>query len=240
MAANPETLPTKWGWGEPDELVFFHSDFSRALSEAGDLPSGSQIGWQRNSSPKLLCSLAGRWISKVPSCLDTHSIFTISGELKECKTEFWVGNLLRASAELDADLGIIEAVTGTYKERARASYAMPFSDLYLTTHVLRHWLPDIFWGTLFGQAYIEMFGLDTILNLPAAKVERVGSDKVYVQLTENIDDLENHPEVVLSRREEVKRALQCDAFYDANRSYSFHGAGPVGSVFKTPKFALLD
>ena len=37
------------------------------------------------------------------------------------------------------------------------------------SYELKHWLPDMYWGTVFGKPYVDLFGLECLLSTPRIK-----------------------------------------------------------------------
>jgi hypothetical protein len=65
---------------------------------------------------------------------------------------------------------------------------------------LRRWIPDLFWATVFGPAYVRLFGRETLLSVPAPVVTEISRDLIVVQLSESLSDMHE-------RFEEVDRVL---------------------------------
>jgi hypothetical protein len=108
----------------------------------------------------------------------------------------------------------------------------------LVTHVLRHWLPDIFWATVFGPPYVRLFGKERLLAAPASVVEELGPETIYLQVSERVTDVLDDPDNIRSRRELIKTHLGIDAFFVSGRGYDRLQRGPIGDVFTVPQFEL--
>src|SRR5690349_21579133 len=50
--------------------------------------------------------------------------------------------------------------------------ALPIWTFVLSTHRLNESLPDLYWLTILGKPYIELFGRDRVLSSPAHKIGR--------------------------------------------------------------------
>lgn len=85
--------------------------------------------------------------------------------------------------------------------------------LTVTIHDLRRYVPDVYWATVFGPAYVDLFRRDHLLATPAARVEE-WDEAVYVQLTGEIDEFVRDGSEAGALREAVKDHLGADAFYD--------------------------
>ncbi|PLP99551.1 hypothetical protein CYJ10_17260 [Cupriavidus pauculus] len=140
-----------------------------------------------------------------------------------------------------ADFGFVDALPDYHREFAVESGSAQFGDRYrIVTHLLRHWLPDVFWGTIFGPAYVALFGIDRLLSAPAAIVEKIADDMVYVQLSKELRDVIEDPLGMQHRRNLFKRHLATDAFYETGRGYDRLERSPYGDIFKVPAFKLFD
>jgi len=101
-------------------------------------------------------------------------------------------------------------------------------DLSFVTSILEYWLPTLPWATVFGDAYVRMFGMERLLSAPAFKVEKLSDSAVYIQLTENLSDLETDYAGFHANRLKVQAHLGNEAFFDASRAYPLRG--PVGVI----------
>jgi hypothetical protein len=88
----------------------------------------------------------------------------------------------------------------------------------------------VYWGTVFGEAYVRHFGALRLRQAPAALVEELRDDLFYLQLTDRIEDCVTDWESVRQQRIAVKRHLGEDSFFlpDGDRTY------------RVPEFHFLD
>jgi hypothetical protein len=134
---------------------------------------------------------------------------------------------------------LIDIVVESRREFLGESEAAPYGgSLYFVNHALRHWLPDVFWGTVFRAPYVALFGKDRLLSAPVAVVEEIADDMIYVQLTEKLTDVVDAELSVEAARAAFKRHVEVDAFYRLGRGYNRREVGPVGNVFAVPEFEL--
>lgn len=91
----------------------------------------------------------------------------------------------------------------------------------LSSQELERCIPELYWATVFGPPYVEMFGRERLLSAPAYKVEALGPDRVLVQLSERLDDLEKRWDEVEKVRIAVKNHLGADAFFQPDADSSF-------------------
>ena len=96
------------------------------------------------------------------------------------------------------------------------------------TNRLRHWLPALPWATVFGDAYVRMFGMELLMSAPAFKVEKLSDSAVYIQLTPSLFDLEADYQSFHATRLKVQAHLGNEAFFDPSRAYPLRG--PMGTI----------
>ena len=232
----PQMLPEKWGWWEPLNREFDSQDL-RIL-----VPKGSvceTVYWKRGKRPRAEGAFATRWISKSPKVLDTHSNIGFTVELGQVDQAALIAYLKRASVRSKADFAFLDTLTEPYTAFAVESGSAPYGERFmLVTHVLRHWLPDIFWATVLGPPYVRLFGKECLLSTPASVVEELGPETIYLQVSESITDVVEDLESVRLRRDLIKAHLGRNAFFVSGRGYDRLQRGAVGDVFKVPQFHL--
>ncbi|MBN9488643.1 MAG: hypothetical protein J0H44_15505 [Alphaproteobacteria bacterium] len=234
----PQIRPTNWGWWEPLKQEFDEERLDKLVPKSGNCET---IYWQRRKKPKAEGGFSVRWRSGVPTAFDTHSKIYFTVELGQVEQEALIDYLKEASIRSRADFAFVDALTPEYREFARESEAAPYRNRFLiATHLLRHWLPDVFWATVFGPPYVRLFGKERLLTAPAYSVQELGPETVYVQLTERIADTVEDHEGVQSRRKLFKEHLRSDAFYVSGKGYDWNERGPVGDVFDVPTFRLIE
>ena len=91
-------------------------------------------------------------------------------------------------------------------------HIMPFSQA-LSTRTLRRGLPDLPWGTFFPP-YQELFG--SRLEKISAHSVRALRGATYIQLTEDIRDMDRNREKVESTRSLAKKLLNSNAFVNSD------------------------
>lgn len=100
----------------------------------------------------------------------------------------------------------------------------------LSTFVMRESLPNLYWVTVFGRPYINLFGKERLLSTPAAVVREIAEDVVYMQLTEHLMDNRKQAERVEVVRQGAKRHLDSNVFFDPQLS--------PNHVYRTPEFQI--
>jgi hypothetical protein len=99
--------------------------------------------------------------------------------------------------------------------------------LMVTSHDLKRGIPDIYWATLFGRRYVEMFGRERLQTAPAAKVDLFPDGYALVQVTPRSADVVAPAGPFGAARERIIEHLGRDAFYDPQRA----GARTVTPAF---------
>jgi hypothetical protein len=238
----PQLLPEKWGWWEPLRTPFDPQNLNTLLP-VKEFGRCSTIEWKRGKRPKAEGSFRVRWQSSVPEiALDTHSQIQFDVELRQVEQAILVNYLKRESVYLKSDLAFIESVTESYKDFAYENDSGSYGHgrLMMSTHLLRHWLPDVFWATIFGPAYVRLFGKENLLSAPAYHVEELGEEMIYVQLSERMEDIVDKSAEIQAARDRFKKHFKCNAFFVSGKSYDYKKAGPIGKLYDVPKFVLCE
>jgi len=122
---------------------------------------------------------------------------------------------------VEADFASLHQMTEGDVERGKANRTFAFLNrqrtihsLLVTTYMLEKNIPDLYWGTVLGRPYVELFGRERILSSPAAQVEELTDGVFYLQLTDDIRDLETRFDHVEAVRQSIKEHLGRDAFFD--------------------------
>jgi hypothetical protein len=259
----PELLPEKWGFWEPLRNKFDITQLETMIpNDRGG--AADRITWKRGTNPKVdgifgCAHMAGR------SGLNIHASEWFEYTLNTVNDQFVIEYIKQSCLKFDGDFAMIDSCCDEYQEKyatIQNRYGAPtlggFSSL--VTHTFRHWLPDLYWGTVFGSAYVKMFGLEKLLSAPAYKVEKLSEECVYLQLSPSLNDLYDDFDSVQKVREAVKKHLGNDAFFNLEKAYPLKGpigeppdyavAGPeilnfvppdpIGTVFQVPSFQLID
>lgn len=230
----PEVMPLKWDNAVPLCYSFDPLTFEDAIP---DQVHPGALFWERNRKPKA----EGTWTSGVapnhpnPLAISSHSSLHVLGidhNQQSALTRF----MQNMPKHMSCDIGFLEWRSLPYAGLARQNLMAGY---ILTTHTLRHWLPDMLWGMVFGPPYVRMFGLQKLLSAPAHSVVKLGPESVYMQLTEDLRDNELRFEHIQAKRMEVKIHLGLEHFWQPDKAYD-RMAHPenAGKVFKVPIFEL--
>ena len=87
-------------------------------------------------------------------------------------------------------------------------------DLTITTHQLRQGIPGLYWLTLFGKPYVNLFGRERILSSPDAIIEEPARDLFSIQLSEDIRAVATNSDELLQNAQRIKQHLNSNAFFD--------------------------
>src|SRR5262249_23931444 len=79
---------------------------------------------------------------------------------------------------------------------------------------LRKYLPDIYWMTVFGRPYLELFSRERLLACPAYRVKELENGSIAVQLTPELKDIATEEAAFERGREDARNHLGNDAFFD--------------------------
>ncbi|PNK59551.1 hypothetical protein [Psychrobacter sp. FDAARGOS_221] len=249
----PSMTPTRWNMIEPINRPFGEdTDWEEEMRLLFDPILWSSFYWKRNKKTKS----SGEFSSAInlERYLPIHSQESIDSELGQTNMDELISYVKTSSVQFKADIAYIDVMHDAYRDAVleelkhyQNSYAVSIS---LLTQNLRHWLDDIYWGTVFGDAYVRLFGMDKILSAPVYKAEQLSDDTVYLQLTENITDSYEKFEEFQQKRQAVKNHLDPMAFYQKDKAYYIYGQDffldfelakkTAGSVFHVPEFRLLS
>lgn len=234
-----ECMPAHCGQIDPANLPF-SIEMIRELHSTGY--QGEAISWStRGRVPRA----SGFWSPRKVVALDDrtyrgHSYLnlTVQGISEEAGL---VSFIKRGAIEAEADLAIIDGLSEHYRGFAEDSGCGLYGHILTpVTHLLEHWLPDLYWGTVFGPAYVRLFGRDRLMSCPAYGIEELDEEMIYVQLTPSLSDAYSSPLQLDAARLAVKAHLGADAFYNREEGYDWIDHPELaGHRFRTPQFCLL-
>jgi hypothetical protein len=257
----PEYLPQKFGWSEPLKLPFdprhletlippargpgsLH-DAAIAAGVVARIPSeryrggvGETVWWKRTGKRQARGGWMTRWGKELAG--STHASIGLTVFETRYQDEL-IAYLKAGCVNNDCDFGFLDGCPEGYKSYARENeLATAGSHLFVTTHLLRHWLPDMLWATVLGPAYVRMFGKERVLSAPAYLVEELGPETIYLQLTPKLSDINERFVDVMAARQRVKMHLGIDAFFQSALAYDWRKhPESAGKVFRVPEFRLI-
>lgn len=162
-----------------------------------------------------------------------HAWVSISLSSKQLAQSTTLRFLQAAAVRLKADFAFLHLLTAPDVKYGMQCGTVQQLDskgtrfnLSVTTQDLLGGLPDLYWATIFGPAYIRLFGRETILSAPAPFVRELSEDALYLQLSEQIGDLKTHHAEVHAVKERVKSHLNKNAFFDPESSAAHQYSTP--------------
>lgn len=241
----PELVPEKCGFWEPLKVKFSSGIIETLIPDDREGRADS-LYWSRNKKTKA-------WgVFSVPKYSDMHAEEIIHSELEQTDQNRLIEYVKKNCLEFNADLAIIDLEINDSWNVANPHIGI----VEPTTDHLRNWLPDMYWGVVFGKPYIDLWGIEKLMKVPAFKVEKLSDSLIFIQLTEKIEDILDNPEEMRSKREEIKEFLNNYVFYSNDKGYKFSDSiwfflgrsennfieipklGYVPKVFNTPIFCI--
>ena len=203
----PELIPEKCGFWEPLKIEF-SPDIIETLIPDDRGGAADSLWCKRNKKTRFWGGFSPSYHGR------THSLESIQPELEQVDQDKLINYVKKVSVEFNADLAIIDM---NRVQEVHPNFG--WIDFTPTTHILKHWLSDMYWGVVFGEAYVNLFGLEILMSTPAYRVEKLSEKAVYIQLSAAVQDVYEQTEVVDQAREKVKVHLGYDAFYSVEKDY---------------------
>lgn len=226
----PYSLPDRSGLYEPLRKRF-------SLSSLEDAIGTWEMSFlmKRVASPKLEAQI---FMQYGPH--RRHSSWSITlRTLKDFDRVAFCNLFKTAGSTFLADFGLIHTTTASDLVRGSHTGSVSFldtarkrSNLFVTTHMLRKSLPDIYWTTLFGLPYVDLFSRERLLSAPAYQVRELESGAVVVQLTAELADATRDETAFEQIRERVRRHLGSNAIFDPGKAQAHR--------YRVPEFTWLS
>ncbi len=227
----PQLKPSVFNWTDPLNKPWDLSHYENYLppDRFGD---ADNVYWRRRSKPHAdgYFKVGGR--KKAGIYDELHSGVSLVADLTGLDSSAAVDYIKKCSVQFDGDIAQVHWVTTQEKPLRRdecifdVQGANAGSEFVISS--LRHWLPALPWATVFGDAYVRMFGMERLLSAPAFKVEKLSDSAVYLQITPNLSDLESDYAGFHATRLRVQAHLGSEAFFEAARAYPLRG--PMGEI----------
>lgn len=212
-------LPNRWGLHDP----LRHHFSLEALDEA---IRTWELGYyvKRTASPRLSGSISMQYGPH-----RDHATWSIRlKNVKDFEQPAFCELLECAAVAFSTDLGFIHKITDAEVLRGRANDSISFLDaahtdkhLYVVTHDLRKFLPDIYWMTVFGKPYVELFSRERLLSCPAHRVKELENSSIVIQLTPELKDIMYEEAAFERMRQEARDHLNNDAFFDPVKGLAY-------------------
>lgn len=222
----PEFRAQYWGVVEPINLELAAADIRDFLGDAGNV-----IMWKRKSTPKGWGEFKKRTNPLRGPQFANHGMHVMA-EVAE-SVEALIRYLKHLATQFGVEYAFCDSVSPEYKKVGFANgFAPSAGNIMVFTHTLSRKLPDILWAQVFGPAYVRLFGLERLMSAPAHRVEQLGPETVYLQLTDSLFDIHERYAEVDMVRQNVKEHLDDNIFFDPHNSRDH--------IYKIPKFEFLD
>lgn len=208
----PELLPDFYGNWEPIDRVFNPQEIDAVLDH-----------WKwplfaTKASPSLDASVLMR-----KGAIQQHATVIFRIDLAAAQQEQLLAFLKSASITLRADFACVHLLTPTELERGRKNKTVRPLDkqgkrlfFFLASKDLRQRLPELYWATIFGERYAEMFGRDRLLTTPGFSIEALPNGAAFLQLTEELTDVAKRTAAFEDARARAKAYLGQDAFFQSD------------------------
>ena len=205
-------LPNRWGLYEPIRHHFSLSTLDEAIRTWEYL-----FLVKRTIAPRLSGDIRMQY---GPHRM--HSTWAIDLEdVKDFEQSAFFKLLECAASTFSADFGFIHRITDAETSKGRANDSIAYLDaahtekhLFVSTRQLKKWLPDIYWTTVFGKPYVELFSRERLLSCPAHRVKELDDGSIVVQLTPELKDIAAEEAAFERARQEARNHLNNDAFFD--------------------------
>lgn len=222
----PVVTPNVWGITEPYRDLFDTADIRRKMLSWHPNDAGKwNFDWKRKDKPRAWGGFKRLYWGSGISHAEQFMYIDIEKEFDLQLTEY----MKSVSQQFCTHYGYFDCMTDAY---------LPYSELCgsgirglgiaIGTNKLLRSLPDILWSQVFGPPYVRLFGLDKLLSAPAFKVEQLGPEMVYIQLSESLFDMHERYEEVDAVRQKVKAHLDDNIFFNPDN--------PESHVYRTPDF----
>lgn len=204
----PDAFPAKWGLEEP---------YRRFSWESVPEMWGRSVGWVGRDD-----GVEG--YASPPLASHDRGLIQLTFEYDAARAEAAASFVEQAAVDFEAEFAFLHVPT--QRDWEQGSHLLTLGD-HASFRDLRTALPYLYWLTIFGPSYVELFN-GRLLAAPAHRVEVLAPRLVAVQLTKNVSDCVRRWEAVNEVRRAVVEQLGRDAFFDAARG---NGASYVAPTF---------
>jgi len=215
-----DIMPDRFGTREPFTEAFSPNTIDAAL--AAWRPPSFFLSCERSNTLVSISMVLPTWRNPPHSRIAVSVPHLAIGQVEA------IGLIENVSTLVDADFAFAQIVTEKELVLGQSSGTVLGSSLAVTTHNLRKSVPDLYWLTLFGGPYIDLWGRETLMSVPAEEVSAVG-DSVALRLSPSILDPLRRPTKFYESRQACKTHLDHDAFFDERE--------PLTHQYRVPNFA---
>lgn len=185
--AAPDWLPGKWGHWEPLRREYDPADLEKVWSD--------ELIWRGRGA-----KVEGMTFRPIGPHL-RYGVVSIAADLAGSSWERAVHVAQDLGLAFDAVYGVVHLgiVQPWHKHGEEPSLSLNQFDL---REGLR-----LYWGTLLGSPYVNLYGADRITSAPAYAVEQLGPELFWVQLTDRLEDVRTRSDDVAEAAVAVKEHL---------------------------------
>lgn len=224
----PELMPDVWGITEPYRDPFDVQKIRDIMIAAPKNAMGLwDFDWRRKGAPKSWGGFKKMvWPVRGPQHASSFLYVHLPIELESRLIEF----TKHASQRFNADYAVFSWGLDSYltSEASNAWLQANHNVVLLRSVDMVKHLPAVYWSQVFGSPYVRLFGLDKLLSAPAYKVEQLGPESVYIQLTESLFDVRERYDHVDAIRQQVKAHIDDNIIFNPNN--------PPDHVYRVPDF----
>jgi hypothetical protein len=217
----PEFLPDHIGNWEPIDRPFDPDNLNAALDS-----------WRwpflaAKKRPKVNCSI---WMRK-NAARQLHSTLIWEFYERLDAQHALLAFLKTAAPKLNADFACLHLLTASEIERSRANKTVTAIDkkatqfnFFLASKDLKRRIPDLYWATVLGKPYVNMFGKEQLLSTPVYRAEALSQEMVLLQLSKELSDVSDPTDKFSSARQRAVLYLGETAFFrpSAEAAGSYH------------------
>jgi hypothetical protein len=200
----PSWLPHRYGWTDPPRHVYTPERFEHFWSDPYFLQ------W-RNATRTATGTVDTRM-----GPYDTLSWIQLSGgQTPDLTLDRLAEFVQECGRSLDLAYGLLTVFhpddATDFVTRSDSQTGDPY--LAVDPDILKRFLPNVYWGNIFGPRYVDFFGADRLRSAPAAVVRELRPGCLSVQLTDTLADVREDRPRLIAAREAVKEHLGRDCFY---------------------------
>ncbi|HEV2757729.1 MAG TPA: hypothetical protein VG318_18370 [Actinomycetota bacterium] len=202
----PALAPSRWGVAEPARTKWAGTE----AAAAGAADGGSFFG---HVGDRGTIRITGR---QTP--FDLHTWCELNVPAADEALASVVDAFKTIAVAMDANYGHLHLLDpgawgDTHLRYARV-YDREGPRLSVPPWLLELYLPNLYWGTVFGPEYVKLFGADAVGATPAAAVEELSADHFFLQATANLTDCRDDNAAYVEAARRMMEHLGRDAFVD--------------------------
>ena len=247
----PKNIPQKYGVAEPLRMTFDANCLDAAIQEWGKLhfmAEARNMSLHVNFGPPSIKKPRHSSVTLNVRC-EVNEIENVVALVREiatsCRVDYAVAHIL-TRAELSDRLAEIGKRPSKWpsppveqtlqrlgdKERRKGFAAVLWELDLINIHTvqLRQCLPDLYWLSVFGLPYTNMFGRERMLAAAAESVEELSYGGIMLRLTKDLLDSPESWRRFQAIRSRCKKDLDDGAFCGASESLN---------AYRTPEFVGL-